>query len=457
MARDFRLDGVERASFALWAWAYDGQKLTDRPVHTPIPLVSIIMPAHNHAAFVETALGSIAAQTHPHIELIVIDDGSSDDTAEVIARSLGRLARPMRIEFHQQENRGLGHTLARALTFARGDFVQFLASDDALLPDMTARLVAAFQQAGPDVAAIGCDGYVFDGRNQPHMPFRQVHPVPFSRNQHRELMVGNWLPAMGLLYRTELVKQAGGFDPDLVYEDWGLLLTLSRTCRIAQIPDRLFLYRRHDRNASADRERMHLALQALAARFPQMATARALRVALAARSLSGILAALSPGALDLAMRFALRQMQHRLARPAGWPRFHLRRHPVVSGAGRVQIGPGCHIHPDAVLKGGAGALVLGAGCRVGAGARLVAGAGLTIGAGTFIEAGAQIGGVGRTTRIGRACLITAQSVVEGGTNLGEMCATMPGDRVTGNHARGSWILPPAGDQSGTGMPRSSLS
>lgn len=428
-----------------------------------MPLVSIIMPAHNHAAFVAAALGSIAAQTYPRIELIVIDDGSTDDTAGVIAHSLDHLARPMRVEFHRQENRGLGQTLARALTFAQGEFVQFLASDDALLPAMTAQLVAAFQQAAPDVAAISCDGYVFDGNRQPHLPFHQLHPVPFSRNQHRELMVGNWLPAMGLLYRREIVMQVGGFDPDLVYEDWGLLLALTRKYRVASIPDRLFLYRQHDRNISTDSGRMHLALQALAARFPQMAAARALRAAVVARNLPAILRGLSPGNLDLALRFALRQLQHRFARTHGWPLSGLiprARRPVPSGAGRIDIGPGCRIHPTAVLKAGPGALVLGPGCRVGAGVRLVAGAGLTIGADTFIEAGAQIGiqiegqtgNAVQQTRIGRACLITAGSQIAGGTHLGDMCVTMPGCRVTGSHADGAWLLPPAQCLAGPGNP-----
>ena len=405
-------------------------------MHSPIPLVSIIVPAHNHAAFVETAFASIVAQTYPQIELIVIDDGSGDDTAQMIARSLARLRRPMRVEFHVQENRGLGPTLVRALGLAQGEYVQFLASDDALLPDMTARMVQALDQAEPDVAAICCDGYVVDGLARPHLPFRTLHPLPFGCNQHRELMVGNWLPAMGLLYRAEHIRKVGGFDPDLVYEDWGLLLSLTLHYRIGQIPDRLFLYRQHDRNISADRERMHRALQALAARYPQMAQARALRGALGARDLAGAWRALSLASLDLAARFVLRQVQlwwaHRMGARTGW-----------LASGQTQIGPGCQIHPSAVLEAGPGTMVLGPGCRVGPDVRLVAGAGLQIGAGSVIEAGAQVGGLGQTTRLGRACLITPGSHVAGGARLGDFCVTLPGMRVTGQHPDGTWLVPGA--------------
>ncbi|GEM_PF-2767513 len=429
------------------ACANDQRTFSDRVVQSPIPLVTLIMPAHNHALFVEAALKSIAAQTHSRIELIVIDDGSTDDTVEVISRCLARLGRTMRVEFHCQPNHGLGHTLARALRMAQGDFVQFLASDDALFPTMTARLVKAFLSAGPEVAAISCDGYVFDGIRGPHLPFHRLHPTPFSRNQHRELMAGNWLPAMGLLYRRDILMREGGIDPDLAYEDWGMLLTLTRRHRIVQIPDRLFLYRQHGLNTSADKGRMRAAQQALNARFPLMAKARALRAALAARDLRGVLAGLTPRTLGLGARFLLRRLQQQLGPLTDQPFPGLRRQAGRAGrviqtdAGRIEIGPGTTIHRRARLEPGPGTLILGPGCHIGAGVRLTAGPGLTIGARTFIEAGAQIGGPERPTRIGRACLITAASQIEAGSDLGEMCVTMPGDRIKGTYPDGCWVLP----------------
>lgn len=409
---------------------------------TTTPLVSILMPACNHAGFVDVALRSVLSQTHDRIELIVIDDGSTDGTAEVIEQTLSQRTRPLRVEFHRQTNQGLGQTLSRALGMARGDFVQFLASDDALFPQMTARLASALSAAPPDVAAIACDGYVFDGRigpegfGVPHVPFGQMHPAPFSRNQYRELMVGNWFPAMGLLYRHDLLRAAGGIDPDLVYEDWGLLLALTRRYRIVQIPDRLFLYRQHGQNSTADPDRMSQALRALTARVPQMASARSLRAALAARDIRGILAGLTPGNLDLAARFLLRQFQRRRA-ARKLPPLH-----VASGGGNIEIGPGCRIHPTARLEAGPGRLVLGAGCHVGAGVRLHAGTGgVRIGAASFIEEGSRIGGGQGATRIGRACLIAAGTRIEAGTVLGDLCVTMPESRISGTCPDARWLLP----------------
>jgi alpha-1,3-rhamnosyltransferase len=409
-----------------------------------IPLVSIIIPAHNHAAFVAAALQSVVAQTHPRLELIVIDDGSTDATAAVIEQSLSQISRDMRMVFHRQENCGLGSTLQRALALATGEFVQFLASDDALFPEMTARLVAVLSQAGDGVAAAGCDGYVVDARGGVSRVFSDLHPIPFGRDQHRELMVGNWLPAMGMLYRREIVLQEGGIAPELVYEDWGLLLALTRRYRVIQIPDRLFAYRQHGQNISADGARMRLALQALTRRYPEMAEARDLRLALARGDLRGILGGISPSSLGLAARFVLRLLQRRCGLSAGRLTALLseavpRRLGRGAGGAQIKIGRGCRIHPEARLQAGPGALVVGDHCQIGAGARLVAGLGLSIGAGSFIAEGASLGGAEATTRIGGGCLIAARSRIEAGSDLGEACVILPGSRVAGRLADGVWL------------------
>lgn len=413
------------------------------------PRVSIIMPAHNHGAYIETALKSVAGQTYPRTELIVIDDGSTDDTAQVIERVLPTLSRNSRTTFYRQENQGLGATLARGLSLATGEFVQFLASDDAIFPDMTARLVLALTKAAPEIAAVGCDGYVFEMRGDPHGIFSHQHPTPFGRNQHREMMVANWLPAMGMLYRRDAIMQEGGIDPDLAYEDWGLLLALTRNHRLSQIPDRLFVYRRHGHNASANLVRMRLALQALTQHYPQMAKARDLRAALSARDFGAVWAKLDAGTLDLALRFALRSLQVQLSLPAGQvhqriaetlQRLGQRFGRKAYGAG-IDVGPGCFVHPTARLVAGSGRLSIGAGCHIGADVRLVAGPGLTIGPRTIIEAGARIGGSDAATQIGEACLIAARTTITAGTTIGDLCVTMPDSQISDTIPKGRWMVP----------------
>lgn len=442
-----------------------------------IPLVSLIMPARNHAGFVATALRSLLAQTHPRLELIVIDDGSQDATPEVIAATLAAAPprRGLRCLFLRQENRGLAATLTRALALAEGHFVQFLASDDALFPQMTARLVAALAAAPPEVAAIGCDGYVFDGRQRGHLPFSCLHPRPWGRDQYREMMVGNWLPAMGMLYRRQALQAVGGFDPGLVYEDWGLLLALARRYRLGQIPDRLFLYRQHGANISQQPAAMQAAQAALGARHPAMQAARDWRRALARRDLRAVLAGISPATLGLAWRHLCRDQQRRLARQSPAWRAARALAPDISGAeslapedlfpedlllgdlssadaapvplaarpGRILRGPGCQIAPGAELIAEGGDLVLGAGVRIEAGVRLRAGAGgIAIGPLSTLAAGARIEG---TARLGRGVLLAEGAVLRSAAVLGDRAVLGPGvegPRGGGRLAEGQWLLGP---------------
>ena len=216
------------------------------------PLVSIIMPAYNHAQYVREALMSVAAQTYPNIELIVIDDGSKDETAQIIEETLAHIERDMHVIFKSQENAGICTTLNRALSLANGTFVQFLASDDAYLPEMTSRTVAALNATAGDVGAVYCDGYLMDENSRLCGLFSDKYRVPIGRNIHRELLIANWFPAMGILYRRSALTAVGGFDPDLKFEDWDLLLRFTNDHSIERIPDKLFCYRFHSENLTKD-------------------------------------------------------------------------------------------------------------------------------------------------------------------------------------------------------------
>jgi hypothetical protein len=110
------------------------------------PLVSVVLPAYNHARYVGEALASVAAQTYRKFELIVIDDGSFDGTAEVIAKELERLHLPAR--FVSRPNRGAPATLNEASALATGRYLAFLNSDDYYAPDRLAALVDGIARPG---------------------------------------------------------------------------------------------------------------------------------------------------------------------------------------------------------------------------------------------------------------------------------------------------------------------
>ncbi len=110
------------------------------------PLVSVVLPAYNHARYVAQAIESVAEQTYPHIELVVIDDGSTDGTAAVVAECVAGFRFPVRLI--ARENRGAPATLNEGVTLARGQYVSFLNSDDYYAPDRVASLVDEIARAG---------------------------------------------------------------------------------------------------------------------------------------------------------------------------------------------------------------------------------------------------------------------------------------------------------------------
>jgi glycosyltransferase involved in cell wall biosynthesis len=118
-------------------------------------LVSVVMPVFNGERFIETAIRSVFAQTHDELELIVVDDGSTDGTADILER-LG--AEDARLEVIHQANQGVSAARNRALAACRGDWVANLDSDDRMLPERLARQLA-FIERYPEVKVFACRAY----------------------------------------------------------------------------------------------------------------------------------------------------------------------------------------------------------------------------------------------------------------------------------------------------------
>jgi len=128
--------------------------------HPSQPLVSVICVSYNHAAYVGEAIASVLAQTYPHVELIVIDDGSSDASVPAIKQAL---AGKKNIKFMAlQENVGNCRAFNLAWRQAQGSYIIDLAADDRLLPGRIASGVAALQAAGPEYGLHFCDARIID-------------------------------------------------------------------------------------------------------------------------------------------------------------------------------------------------------------------------------------------------------------------------------------------------------
>lgn len=233
----------------------DCHEMSDK-ARSDMPLVTIIIPAYNHEKYVEQALLSAINQTYENIEVIVIDDGSSDTTPLLIERIINSCSRGRDIIFIRQENQGLSKTLNKAINLANGSFVQFLASDDAYLPEKTTKCLAALLATSPEVAAVYSDGYLINADGEKTRRFSDKYLKPLSSNTHRELLLGNWVPALGVLYKKEVLTKLGGFDESLKVEDYDFLLRLTDSYKIISIPEKLFLYRWHENNYSNSQAEM---------------------------------------------------------------------------------------------------------------------------------------------------------------------------------------------------------
>jgi GT2 family glycosyltransferase len=214
---------------------------------TDAPRFSVVMAAFNAAGTVRSAIGSVLAQTNPDLELIVVDDGSTDGTAEAVAG-----VDDPRVRYVAQANRGPAAARNTGIAQARGEYVAFLDSDDLFLPSYLERSEAALR-AVPGAGFAYTDAYVFDdltgkvrrrsamARNRPPDP-----PPADPRAFLLELLGRNFIYVAVTLPR-EVLDRLGGFDESLKgpedYELW--LRILIHGYRAAWIPGRAALYRKH--------------------------------------------------------------------------------------------------------------------------------------------------------------------------------------------------------------------
>ncbi|MBX9753994.1 MAG: glycosyltransferase [Pseudomonadaceae bacterium] len=207
------------------------------------PLVSVIIASYNHGPYIEASIASVLAQTYGNIELLVVDDGSSDDSVERIQR----LQRLHGFDFRVQKNQGLSRTLNETVARARGELITPFGSDDVMLPQRLA-LQVAYLQGKPEVGI--CAGNI-----------EEIDAAGNSRGAPRELQLRRLdfddvflnrkagAPAPTLLFRREALAKVGGFDPQIRLEDLYIQLKITRAGYFVDIlGEVLAQYRVHGSN-----------------------------------------------------------------------------------------------------------------------------------------------------------------------------------------------------------------
>lgn len=208
------------------------------------PLVSVLVPCYNRERYIEEALLSILEQDYPNIELIVVDDGSQDVSAEKIE------ALRQRYDFQliRQRNQGVSAALNTALSHARGEYIATPDSDDVMLPGRLS-LQAAYLDAHPEVGCVGAKVVYVDEQGN-RLKAEKAHGI--ERFSFDELLAeARTIGAPVAMYRREAIERAGGYDPAIRIQDFQMTLKVAHLGYCMDVlPDLVTLYRRHAGNMS---------------------------------------------------------------------------------------------------------------------------------------------------------------------------------------------------------------
>jgi glycosyltransferase involved in cell wall biosynthesis len=214
----------------------------------PSPVISVIIPTRNRAHYLPAALDSVFTQTFTDYEIIVVDDGSTDNTQELLAP----LAKAKKIQVVAQAPAGVSAARNRGVSLARAPYIAFLDSDDLFLPTKLEKQLRLFQ-AEPNLGFVHCSFAKFEDQG-PELGVRDTSR--FSGWIYPQILK-EWSVLMAMpcmLVRTDAIKEVGGFDESLTWaEDLDLWRRLARRYPVGVIPEALVRVRVHAASTSFER------------------------------------------------------------------------------------------------------------------------------------------------------------------------------------------------------------
>jgi glycosyltransferase involved in cell wall biosynthesis len=219
-----------------------------------LPLVSIICLSYNHERFVREAIESVLHQTYPNIQIIVVDDASTDESVNEIKKIIGD--RNVECLF-LKENLGNCAAFNRGLALAKGEYIVDFATDDVMMPERIARQVTFFQSLDESYGVVFTDAEYIDAngkifRNHYEYLFQQrlLDRVP-QGDVYRDVLTTYFIAAPTMLVRKKVFDAIGGYDEQLAYEDFDFWVRSSRIFKYGLLNEKLTRVRRLRKSLSA--------------------------------------------------------------------------------------------------------------------------------------------------------------------------------------------------------------
>lgn len=228
---------------------------------TATPLVSVVIPVYNGAKYIQTALNSVVAQTYNNYEIIVIDDGSTDDTRQKLQPYKDK------IRYIYQENQGSAAARNVGIDLAKGELIAFLDADDFwAMPEKLAKQVTCFKN-NPSLGCINTGWKIVDDAGKHIKTVQPWHKAP-------QLDLETWLKkkcvrTSAMVFRKEWLEKVGGFDEELRQShDVDLILRLSLAgCETIWLKEETVCYRQHEENTTKNSLKQAKYVQAVLDKF----------------------------------------------------------------------------------------------------------------------------------------------------------------------------------------------
>jgi glycosyltransferase involved in cell wall biosynthesis len=221
-------------------------------------LVDVVIPAYNAARYIEETLSSVASQVDALYKIIVVNDGSTDQTQELVSQFAAKHSH-LSIQIIEQANAGLSAARNAGIKASTAPYIAFLDADDLWLPEKLTKQLSVFNQAQNDKLGLVYCAYSVISEDSTRLSSVAVISPSLRGDASRKLLQGNFISGSGsaVLIKRTVFDAVGLFDQKLrAGEDWDMWLRISKNFLINYCPEELVLIRLHESNMQRDSLRM---------------------------------------------------------------------------------------------------------------------------------------------------------------------------------------------------------